>query len=251
MQDDIDYSVYYRRWHNESDQHFDFVARHLTQWLGPQIAHLPAGARVLDYGCGFGLLTHYLRQRFAGAEGVDASAQQVEVARRRGLPVELVTVEAFAAWAEDRRARYDAVFLFDVLEHIPPAEQLRFMRLLAATLRPGGEMYIKVPNANSPLAARWRYNDWTHHASFTECSLEFVCVHAGLGNLQALVDETSTPARWPWIPRWGLRHYYVKHFVRWLWRLYLRSEIGSDERHVRLGLNLLVKAQRIDGGVER
>lgn len=244
MSAEIDYSVYYRRWHVDTDEHFDLVARGLERWLGPKIAHLPADARVLDYGCGFGLLTHYLARRFPRVEGVDASRQQVEVARRRGLPVSHVTVERFADWATRHADAYDVVFLFDVLEHVPPSEQMQFMQQLVATLRPGGEIYIKVPNANSPLAARWRYNDWTHHASFTECSLEFVCVHAGLVRVEPLDDETSVRARWPWIPRWSLRRYYVKHAVRWLWRQYLRSEIGADERHVRLGLNLLVRARR-------
>jgi len=241
----IDYSIYYRRWHNESPEHFDLVATHLAHWLGPSIAHLPQGARVLDYGCGFGLLTNFLLRRFPQTLGVDASVQQVAVGHAKGLPVEHVSVDCFPAWAQGRHEAFDAVFLFDVLEHVPPQAQMAFMRQLVSTLRVGGEMYIKVPNANSLLASRWRYNDWTHWSSFTECSLEFVCLHAGLGQITPLGDDSSAPSRWPWVPRWRLRHYYVKHMVRWLWRQYLRSEIGTDERQVQLGLNLMIKSTRV------
>lgn len=241
---EIDYSLYYRRWHDESPGHFAQAAAHLGHWLGPSIAHLPASARVLDYGCGFGLLTNYLLRRFPNTRGVDASAQQVAVARAKGLPVEHVGVAQFPAWAQAQREGFDAVFLFDVLEHVPPEQQMVFLRDLVGILRPGGEIFIKVPNASSLLASRWRYNDWTHWASFTECSLEFVCLHAGLTDIVPLNDDSSAPARWPWLPRWSLRHYYAKHLVRWLWRQYLRAEIGADERQIRLGLNLMVKATR-------
>lgn len=244
MSEEIDYSIHYRRWHNESEEHFARVARQTQVWLGPAIAHLPADARVLDYGCGFGLLTSFLLQRFPHAKGVDASLQQVEVARSRKLPVDHVSVADFPGWASQHQNAFDVIFLMDVLEHVPPAEQIAFLRTLVATLRPGGQIFIKVPNASSLLASRWRYIDWTHLASFTEASLEFVCQHAGLGDFVALDDDSSPPARLPWLPRWGLRRHYLKQLVRWLWRQYLRSEIGTDERNVRLGLNLMIRATR-------
>lgn len=245
MSDEIDYSIHYRRWHDESEAHFAKVAQQLDAWLAPAIAHLPRDAQVLDYGCGFGLLTNYLLQRFPKAQGVDASEQQVSVARGRNLPVTHVPIADFAEWAQRHEGAFDVIFLMDVLEHVPPAEQIRFLRRLVATLRPQGQIFIKVPNASSLLAARWRYIDWTHLASFTEASLEFVCRHAGLDDFVALPDDSSPRARLPWLPRWGMRHYYVKQFVRWLWRQYIRSEIGADERHVHLGLNLMLRATRV------
>ena len=124
MSDDIDYSIHYRRWHDESEAHFARVAGQLNHWLGPAIAHIPRDARVLDYGCGFGLLTNYLLERFPNATGVDASLQQVGVARGRGLPVEHVSVTGFPAWAEANRDSFDVIFLMDVLEHVPPSEQI-------------------------------------------------------------------------------------------------------------------------------
>lgn len=244
MSDEIDYSIHYRRWHDESEAHFAQVSRQLDIWLGPSISHIPKDARVLDYGCGFGLLTSFLLSRFPHATGVDASLQQVGVARSRGLPVDHVSIPAFSAWANDHRESFDVIFLMDVLEHVPPMEQIKFLRRLVTTLRPQGEIYIKVPNASSLLASRWRYIDWTHLSSFTEASLEFVCHHAGLEGFIPLDDDSSPPVRWRWLPRWGLRHYYVKQTTRWFWRLYIRSEIGSDEKGVRLGLNLMIKAKK-------
>jgi SAM-dependent methyltransferase len=240
--DAIDYSLHYRRWHSEDDAHFDAVAGRLQRWLGPYLHDIAPDARVLDYGCGFGLLLNYLRTRFAAASGVDASAQQVQVARARGLDARHVPIDAYADWAETHREQYDVVFLFDVLEHLPQSEQMLFLRRLAATLKPGGTMFVKVPNASSPLASRWRYIDWTHWSSFTEPSLDFVCLHAGLQDIRYLRDDSSTPPRWPWLPRWGLRHYYLKTVVRAFWRLYTYSELG--EPNVHFGLNLLVRANK-------
>jgi SAM-dependent methyltransferase len=241
--DTIDYSIHYRRWHSEEASHYDLMAQRFERWLGPYLEPMAPDARILDYGCGFGLLTNYLSKAFPATLGVDASAQQIEVARRRGLAVEHVPIDAYAAWTQAHHDQFDVIFLFDVLEHLPPPEQMQFLRRLVSTLKPGGTMFLKVPNASSPLASRWRYIDWTHWASFTEPSLDFVCLHAGLGDIRYLNDDSSTRPRWPWLPRWGLRHYYLKSTVRALWRLYMSSELG--ERNMQLGLNLFARATRV------
>lgn len=240
--DAIDYSIHYRRWHSEDDAHYELVAKKLHRWLEPHLRDIAPTARVLDYGCGFGLLLNYLCTRFPNASGVDASSQQVEVARRRGLDARHVPIDAYADWAQTHSEQFDVIFLFDVLEHLPPGEQMQFLHRLVGTLKPQGTMFLKVPNASSPLASRWRYIDWTHWSSFTEPSLDFVCLHAGLQDIRYLNDDSSVRPRWHWLPRWGLRHYYIKNAVRAFWRLYTDSEVG--ERNVHFGLNLMVRATR-------
>lgn len=241
--DSIDYSLHYRRWHSEEASHYETMAKRFEYWLSPHLQGIDAQARVLDYGCGFGLLTNFLARRFTSTLGVDASAQQVAVAERRGLNVQHVPVDHFEAWVQARSDAFDVIFLFDVLEHMPPLEQIPFLRRLVSTLAPGGLIFVKVPNASSPVAMRWRYIDWTHWSSFTEPSLDFVCLHAGLSELSYLEEDSSTRPRWPWLPRWGLRYYYGKTFVRALWRLYLLCEVGESD--MKLGLNLLVRGKRV------
>ena len=56
------------------------IRRDEWQWLSPRI---PAGSRLLDLGCGNGALLAQLSDRIAAGVGVDASAGQLQQARRR------------------------------------------------------------------------------------------------------------------------------------------------------------------------
>lgn len=229
---------------NDSVEHFEAVANTYGTLLNTIIESIPSSAKILDYGCGSGLLTYFLRKRFESVIGVDASSQQVNVAKKIGLPVELLSVNDFNAWCESHAQSFDVIFLFDVLEHVPVNSQIDFMRKLVQTLKTNGYIYIKVPNANSLLAARWRYIDWTHHSSFTECSLDFVCLNSGLTDLQYFDDESSLKPRLAWLPRWGLRRYYAKVFFRSIWKLYLKIELGSQADAIKVGYNLFLRARK-------
>jgi len=244
MATNIDYSIHYRRWHKDSIDHFEAVSNTYGKLLSPVLYSIPLSAKILDYGCGSGLLTYFLTKRFEDVIGVDASSQQVETGKKIGLPIELLKICDFKRWCESKEQIFDVIFLFDVLEHVPVSSQIDFLRELVKTLKTDGNIYIKVPNANSLLASRWRYIDWTHHSSFTECSLDFVCLNSGLTNLQYLDDESSLQPSLPWFPRWGLRQYYVKIFFRKLWKIYLKSELGSQADSINVGYNLLLQASK-------
>jgi 2-polyprenyl-3-methyl-5-hydroxy-6-metoxy-1,4-benzoquinol methylase len=238
-----DYSIHYRRFHSSDARHYETLERLYERVLGSQVETIPETARILDFGCGFGGLLRYLRKRFPDAEGVDASPAQVQVARDAGLPVTLVAEDAFPGWAAGANRRYDAVFLFDVLEHIPVDAQIDFLRDLVSTVKRGGILFVKVPNARSPLGMQTRYIDWTHQNSFTEASLEFVCLNAGLDEIVYLPDESDLQPRFPWLPRWGLRWHYCKMAGRAMWRLYMRGELGPQAADMRVGHNLLARAR--------
>jgi SAM-dependent methyltransferase len=64
-----------------------------------------AGERVLDLGCGDGALTERLQSQGCRVVGVDASPEQVEAARRRGLDARVADAERL-----DFHAQFDAVF---------------------------------------------------------------------------------------------------------------------------------------------
>ena len=103
-------------------------------------------------------------------------------------------------------------------------------------------MFLKVPNANSLLASRWRYIDWTHTSSFTEASLDFVCLNAGFTNITYLPDDSSGRPRRPWLPQPGLARYHLRGLFRSLWKLYLISELGSAQaKPISVGYNLFAK----------
>jgi len=103
------------------------------------------GKRVLDVGCGGGILSEALARAGGSVTGIDGSAACIEVARSHaqasGLAIayEAVTVEAHRA-----PRRYDVVTCMELLEHVPsPA------RLLAACreqLADDGEIFIATLN---------------------------------------------------------------------------------------------------------
>lgn len=242
MVEQIDYSIHYKRWHNGSPDEYDAQAKLYDHLLHDAIKRISKSAKILDDGCGSGLLVHYLRQHFDSVERVDSSVQQVASALVLKLPAKHLPLSDFAGWADLHDDAYDAVFLFDVLEHVPISNQIDFLRKLVGTMKHGAQLYLKVPNANSLLASKWRYIDWTHLSSFTECSLDFVCLSSGLASIEYLDDETSLASRYPWLPRWGLRSFYLKKLGWAIWRICLKAEFGREADTIRLGINLFARA---------
>lgn len=89
------------------------------------------GERVLDLGCGDGVLTARLVERGASVVGVDASAAQVAAARERGLDARVVDGTAL-----DLGETFDAVFSNAALHWMKPPEAVA--RGVAGLLAPGG-----------------------------------------------------------------------------------------------------------------
>jgi len=94
--------------------------------LAPQ-----AGERILDLGCGDGVLTAELVARGCVVVGVDASAAQVEAARDRGLDARVMSGERLAFDAE-----FDAVFSNAALHWMHAADAV--IAGVRRALRPGG-----------------------------------------------------------------------------------------------------------------
>jgi SAM-dependent methyltransferase len=242
---EIDYTIYYRRWHATSREHFARQALSYEKLVGGIVSGLPKDSQILDYGCGYGLLSFYLSQKFPNVLSIDADPNQIAVAQGMGLNASVLAIEAFDEWVAGNSDRFDVIFLFDVLEHVPAKAQISFLRGLCSTLKHGGLLLVKVPNANSLLAARWRYNDWTHTSSFTEASLDFVVLNAGFSQPEYLTDDSSLPPRLPWLPRPSLARYYLRGLLRSLWRLYLFAELGDQVKEITVGYNLFAKVTRV------
>lgn len=100
------------------------------------------GLRVLDIGCGGGLLSEPLARMGAQVVGVDAAARNIPVAKlhaeRMGLEIDYRagTVEELAAAGE----AFDAVACLEVVEHV--AEVQGFLNACAQVLKPGGILAV-------------------------------------------------------------------------------------------------------------
>ena len=110
------------------------IERHFELGRGASLK----GLRILDLGCGGGLLSEPLARLGASVLGVDASAGNVAAARlhaaAEGVPVEYRWGEAQAALRDEER--FDVVLALEVVEHVNDVRA--FMATAASTVAPGG-----------------------------------------------------------------------------------------------------------------
>jgi cyclopropane-fatty-acyl-phospholipid synthase len=95
--------------------------RRKHEYVGEQIGITP-GRRVLDLGCGWGPLLHFIRRRGAIGVGVTLSSAQAAACRRHGLDVRL---EDARQVAPERLGRFDAVASLGAFEHFCSPEDAR------------------------------------------------------------------------------------------------------------------------------
>ena len=107
------------------------------QWAAEFAGLLPAGARVVDLGCGAGVPgTQELAAHGLAVAGVDFSAVQLRRARR--LVPGARFVQADMAEFQLRPASVDAVTAFYSLIHVPLPDQRALLPRIRSWLRPGG-----------------------------------------------------------------------------------------------------------------
>ncbi|MBK6729376.1 MAG: bifunctional 2-polyprenyl-6-hydroxyphenol methylase/3-demethylubiquinol 3-O-methyltransferase UbiG [Xanthomonadales bacterium] len=106
-----------------------------------------AGARVLDLGCGGGILAEALAAAGADVLGIDAAAEQIEIAKlhalESGANVQYRHVDAEQLAAELPGA-FDAICCMEMLEHV--AEPDRVLGACATLLKPGGHLFLSTIN---------------------------------------------------------------------------------------------------------
>jgi 2-polyprenyl-3-methyl-5-hydroxy-6-metoxy-1,4-benzoquinol methylase len=99
-----------------------------------------ATGRILDVGCGIGLLTRYVSaDRYLG---VDLDAGSVEEARRRNPGYRFLTLDGFAA--HDPSEQFDTIVGLAVIEHVPDPKA--WLDEMKRRLAPGGRMVLTTPH---------------------------------------------------------------------------------------------------------
>lgn len=104
------------------------------------------GLRLLDIGCGGGLISEPMARLGAAVTGADAAAENIEVARlhaeQSGLAIDYRAVTAESLLAEG--AQFDVVLALEIVEHVADPQQ--FLTTCARLLRPGGVLIASTLN---------------------------------------------------------------------------------------------------------
>lgn len=108
-----------------------------------------AGKRVLDVGCGGGILAEGLAQRGARVTGIDMAEASLHAAKahlqesRLAIDYQLCTVEQFA---EKHPQTMDIVSCLEMLEHVPDPRSV--IQSCARLVKPGGCLFFSTINRN-------------------------------------------------------------------------------------------------------
>jgi len=113
-----------------------------------------AGKRVLDVGCGGGILAEAMAANGAKVTGIDLAEKPLKVAElhqlesRSGVEYRLVSAEDLAAEAP---ATFDVVTCMEMLEHVPDPASI--VRACASLAKPGGHVFFSTINRNAKAFA--------------------------------------------------------------------------------------------------
>ena len=114
-----------------------------ADWVADLAARLPAGAGVLDLGCGAGVpATRELTSHGLRVLGVDFSA--VQLGRARRLVPDAAFVQADMTALSLRQGSLDAIVSLYALIHVPLPDQRELLPRLRRWLRPGGHFLATV-----------------------------------------------------------------------------------------------------------
>ena len=158
------------------------------QILRKRLRRLPAGARVLDFGCSTGRLLRDLTTRLS-CSGVEPNHAAAAMARQRGI--EIVAPESLTG-------SFDAILLADVYEHL--SHPVPVIELLVPRLAPGGWLAIVTGDADAAtprqrVAEFWYFRMPGHLLMASERHFSWLARRTGL-ELEAIhrCSHYSVPA---------------------------------------------------------
>ena len=149
-----------------------------SRWEFEQVAHeLKASDSVVDFGCGEGAYLRMMQPLVCRAIGVDHNRDAIERLRQAGVEAEVASFSRFAA---EHPWEFDVACAFQTLEHLADIDE--FMRAITHCVRPGGRIFLSVPNRgrfardnNEPLDCP------PHHVSrWADAQLLFLADRFGL-----------------------------------------------------------------------
>ena len=109
------------------------------------------GKKVLDVGCGGGILTDAMARAGAQALGIDLATKSLKVAQLQALEAQTPNVQyrevAVEALAAEQPESFDVVTCMEMLEHVPDPSSI--VRACAQLVKPGGHVFFSTLNRNA------------------------------------------------------------------------------------------------------
>ena len=179
-------------WENVTNPQKQRLSLAALKSLGP-----PGSVRLLDYGCGDGVMTEFFSSQGFIAEGADISELVIDHNRQRfpHLKFELVAPGSPAPYPD---GSFDAIFCSEVVEHLYDTHAVfgEFSRLL----RPGGLLLLTTPYhglIKNVLIGLFFFDKhfnptWQHIRFFNKKSLARICL-----------DHDLSPVSWKTVGRIG------------------------------------------------
>lgn len=130
----------YQNIFNNEDGHFFYTSTHALV-LQVLSRHLVPLAKVLDAGCGTGLLLKKLKHRGYMAQGIDANPEAIKYCRLRRVPAQLALIDRLPFPSNT----FAAVVCIDVIYHRMVKNDLLALKELWRVTQPGGMLVLRVP----------------------------------------------------------------------------------------------------------
>ncbi|NLF39972.1 methyltransferase domain-containing protein [bacterium] len=137
-----------------------------------------AAAPIIDIGCGRGEFLDLCREAGLPCRGVDINEDMVAHCRAKGHEAVKDTAVAHLGSLPDNSLR--GVIACHVVEHLPPAEFLAFVKLTVLKLAPGGIAIVETPNPQTVFAMTLFYRDITHQRPVHPDTLRFLFRELGM-----------------------------------------------------------------------
>jgi 2-polyprenyl-3-methyl-5-hydroxy-6-metoxy-1,4-benzoquinol methylase len=201
---------------------------------------LPHG-RLLEVGCGSGLMLKAMQDRGWDVVGVDPDPIAIKNAKSKGL----IVYQGILTDQKFKNDSFDAIALSHVIEHVP--DPLSLLKECERILKPGGHLVLITPNTNS-LCHQLYKTDWRslepprHLYIFNLETLKQLSRKAGFQNIK--METTIRDANNTFIASRALQRYgfhvmgskqkliiritgRIFQFMEWA-TLYFNSEIGEE-----------------------
>lgn len=162
-------------------------------FLEDYLKDLPAGASVIDLGCGNGALLAALRERGWRLTGIDISRSGIQLAQKTYPGIQFELADATGDLSDLGYGTYDLVLSTDTIEHIflPRKYTLNCFKLL----KPGGTLLMTTPyhgyikNLGSSILGTWDHHwaplhDYGHIKFWSPATLGQLLYESGFENVE-------------------------------------------------------------------